>query len=157
MRILVVCSGNTCRSPLAAAMLANRIARHPDLAGTEVASAGTSAWPGAPASDGSLLVALERGIDLSAHRSRLVTAELVQVADMILVMGESHRRRVADLGGANRVHLLSDFDPDSDGSDVPDPFGGSVEAYRATAEAFDVMLGGVIEQLRAESPDRRAP
>ncbi len=157
MRILVVCSGNTCRSPLAAAMLAERIAGHPELAGTTVTSAGTSAWPGAPASDGSLLVALERGIDLSSHRSRPLSAEMVHTADMVLVMGEAHRRRVAEFGGANRTHLVSSFGSDTGTADVPDPFGGSVEAYRATADAFDPMLDGVIARLLSEPPTGRSP
>lgn len=138
-------------------MLAERVARHPQLAGTIVTSAGTSAWPGAPASDGSLLVALERGIDLSIHRSRPLSAEMVHAADMVLVMGEAHHRRVAELGGANRTHLLSSFGADRDGKDVPDPFGGSVEAYRATADAFDVMLEGVVARLLAEPPIGRTP
>ncbi len=138
-------------------MLADRVARHPELAGTIVASAGTSAWPGAPASDGSLLVALERGIDLSAHRSRQLSAELVHAADMVLVMGVAHRQRVNELGGANRTHLLSRFGSDTDAADVPDPFGGSVEAYRETADAFDAMLDGVMARLLADPSARRAP
>ncbi len=138
-------------------MLAERIARHPQLAGTIVTSAGTSAWPGAPASDGSLLVALERGIDLSIHRSRPLTAGMVHAADMVLVMGEAHHRRVAEFGGANRTHLLSSFDPDSAGADVPDPFGGSIEAYRATAKAFDAMLDGVVARLLSERPTGHSP
>lgn len=156
MRILVVCSGNTCRSPLAAAMLSERIAQHRRLAGTEVTSAGTSAWPGSPASDGSLLVALERGIDLSSHRSRPLTAELVQGADLVLAMGDTHLRRVLELGGGGRASLLSSYGQDPDPADVPDPFGGNVEGYRATADAFDAMLEGVVAQLLADPTPRGA-
>lgn len=138
-------------------MLSERVAQHPELVGTSVTSAGTSAWPGAPASDGSLLVALERGIDLSSHRSRTLSAEMIQAADMVLVMSEAHRRRAAELGGANRTHLLSSFGSGTDADEVPDPFGGTVEAYRETAEAFDNMLDGVVARLLAEPPTGRTP
>ena len=86
MRLLFVCTGNTCRSAIAEA-LARREAIERGLADVEVSSAGTSAWDGAPASDGALLVALERGLDISTHRSQQLTRELVQSHDVVLVMG----------------------------------------------------------------------
>jgi protein-tyrosine-phosphatase len=146
--ILIVCSGNTCRSPLAAAMLARRAAREPGLEGTVVSSAGTSAWNGAPVSEGSFLVGLERGIDLSRHRARRLTADAVRGADLILTMGESHLHRVAELGGAAKAHTFRGFADDSSrAADVPDPFGGDVAAYRETAETFDALIEKVIARL----------
>lgn len=149
MRVLVVCSGNTCRSPLGAAILADLAATDPAMAGVQVASAGTSARAGAPASEGSYLVALERGLDLSAHRSRQVTTELVREADLILTMGAAHSRRVSELGGAGKVHLLTEF-AGEDGSDVPDPFGQDVSAYRETAERLERLMARVAARLRQE-------
>jgi protein-tyrosine-phosphatase len=67
-RILLVCTGNTCRSPLAEVLLRARLKGHATLETLTVESAGTAAWGGSPASEGSYLVALERGLDLSAHR-----------------------------------------------------------------------------------------
>lgn len=151
MEILLVCSGNTCRSPLAAAMLTARLAAEPRLAGLRVASAGTSAWDGAPASEGSYLVALERGLDLSAHRAAMLTPERVERADLILTMSEAHAHRVADLGGAAKVSTLAAFAGHPDGlRDVPDPYGGDVADYRATGEQLDILLEAAVARLLAE-------
>ena len=80
MNILLVCSGNTCRSPLAAAILIDKLAKLPEFADASVQSAGVAAWDGTPASEGSYLVALERGLDLSGHRARMLLAALLPVA-----------------------------------------------------------------------------
>ncbi len=129
-------------------MLAARIAREPALAGVAVSSAGTSAWSGAPVSEGSLLVGLERGIDLSRHRARPLTADDVRQADLILAMADSHLRRVGELGGAGKAHTFRGFAEFSDrAADVPDPFGGDVRAYRATAETFDALIEQIVARL----------
>lgn len=152
MRILVVCSGNTCRSPLAAAMLAARLANDVELQGSEVNSAGTSAWDGSPAAEGSYLVALERGLDLSHHRARILTADQVQRADLILTMTTAHSSRVADLGGASKVATMLEYAEDEqDGAEIPDPFGGDVADYRRTAELFDGLMEGIVARLRREA------
>lgn len=149
--VLVVCSGNTCRSPLGAALLADRLSRDPRLREIRVTSAGTSAWDGSPASEGSYLVALERGLDLSTHRARLLTPELVQRADLILTMSEAHAHRIADMGGAMKVHTWTGYaDVPGVVPEIPDPFGGDVRHYRETAELLASVLDGIVERLRAE-------
>jgi protein-tyrosine-phosphatase len=152
MHILLVCSGNTCRSPLAAAMLSARLAADSELSHITVSSAGTSAWDGSPASEGSYLVALERGLDLSNHRARMLTADQVQHADLVLTMTAAHSSRVADLGGASKVATMVEF-ARSEGPvhEVPDPFGSDVEAYRATADLMATLIEGMVERLRLES------
>ena len=150
MNILLVCSGNTCRSPLAAAILADKLQRLPDFADTSVQSAGIAAWDGTPASEGSYLVALERGLDLSGHRARMLTADQVRDADLILTMSEAHSRRVAELGGEQKVYTLVEYAGDYDGSEVPDPMGGDVAGYRETARLLDELLTLAIARMRAE-------
>ena len=152
MRVLVVCSGNTCRSPLAAAILAAGVATEPRLADVEVVSAGTSASSGSPASEGSFLVARERGLDLSTHRARLLTADDVRTADVILTMGRQHLRSVSQFGGDGKAHLIREYAGEVPGDDVPDPFGGDVEGYRAAAAEFDRMLGTIMKRLVRDRP-----
>lgn len=151
MRVLLVCSGNTCRSPLAAAILADKLAREPDLGHVEVHSAGVAAWDGTPASEGSYLVALERGLDLSSHRARMVTTDLVRDSDLILTMSDSHARRVAELGGEGKVYALAEYAGNPAGQhDIHDPMGGDVAGYRATASLLDELLDRTVARLRVE-------
>jgi len=149
MRLLFVCTGNTCRSPLAEA-LARREAIERGLGDVEVASAGTSAWDGAPASDGALLVAMERGLDLASHRSQQLTRELVQSHDVVLGMGPHHVERAEALGGEGRTHLLSAFaGGPSAGRAVNDPFGGDLDAYRETLAELQGEIRRVFDRLTA--------
>lgn len=149
MQILIVCTGNTCRSPLAEALLRARLEGVPELAGTTVMSAGTGAWDGAPASEGAYLVGLERGLDLSGHRARMLTVDHVRNADLILTMNEAQARRIADLGGSAKVHSLPAFAGFPDARrEVRDPFGGDVEGYRESAHHLDQLLERVVARLR---------
>jgi protein-tyrosine phosphatase len=107
MRVLVVCTANIARSPLAEAMLARELA----AVGASVSSAGVQARIGHPAARGSFLLAEERGLDLSTHRSRPVTPELVQEADLVLTMSERQRDVCSPLvaGSASRVFTFREL------------------------------------------------
>ena len=146
--VLFVCTGNICRSPLAASLL-ERALKDRGLE-VEVTSAGTGAWDGAPASEGAYLVGLERGLDLSGHRARLLTRELVEEADLILTMACHHRARVDELGGEGKVFVLGEYA--GKGSDeVSDPFGGDLAIYRDTAQELEALADAVADRLAAES------
>lgn len=153
MRILVVCTGNTCRSPLGEVLLRSHLAATPALADVTVASAGTNAWSGTPASEGSYLVALERGLDLSAHRATALTIDMVRRADLILTMGRSHATAVMAMGGAGKTHTVVEYA--GRGADLPadvaDPIGGEVEDYRYTADMLDQLMASVVARLAREA------
>ncbi|MEX2177872.1 MAG: low molecular weight protein arginine phosphatase [Gemmatimonadaceae bacterium] len=151
MRILFVCTGNTCRSALADA-IARKVVVERALAEIDVTSAGTSAWDGAPASDGALLVGIERGLDLSLHRAQTLTRALVQEADLVLAMGPHHLERIEALGGAGKSFLLTDFASRGASSrPVNDPIGAELEVYRATADELDLEIRRAFDRI-AEQP-----
>ena len=109
IRLLVVCTANTCRSPMAAALLTAELAT--SGVGAFVASAGTEGPAGRSASAASVEVMEEVGIDLTAHRSRVIDVAALEHADLVLVMTRTHERAVAVRSGrdARRVFLLSEF------------------------------------------------
>ena len=155
MKILFICTGNTCRSPLAEA-IARKFAIERGLIDLEIGSAGTSAWEGAPASDGALLVGIERNIDLSQHRSQQLTRELVAASDYIFAMGPHHLERVEAMGGEGKAYLLASY-ASNGGSErsVSDPFGGDLDVYRATCDELQEDVKRVLDRLAAErTPDR---
>src|SRR5256884_9940704 len=147
--ILLVCTGNICRSPLAASLL-ERALRERGLEVT-VASAGTGAWDGAPASEGAYLVGLERGLDLSGHRARLLTRELVENAHLILTMARHHRARVDELGGEGKVFVLGEYaGRGADEAEVSDPFGGDLDVYRDTCTELEGLIQVAVERIVKE-------
>src|SRR6266699_3449679 len=151
-----VCTGNICRSPLAASLL-ERSLKERGLE-VEVSSAGTGAWDGAPASEGAYLVGLERGLDLSGHRARLLTREIVEGADLILTMARHHRARVDELGGEGRVFVLGEYGGrEGEEAEVSDPFGGDLEVYRDTVAELEALVDATVERMVKEGQrgDRR--
>lgn len=150
MRILFVCTGNTCRSPIAEA-LARHVAVERGLTNLVAESAGTNAEAGRPASDGAVLVALERDLDLTGHRARQLTPEIVAGADLILVMGPHHQERVEALGGTGKTHLLKAFSSrGSDDRPINDPFGADLSVYRATVDELDTDIRRAVDRLAGE-------
>ncbi len=150
--LLFVCTGNTCRSPLAAA-LARREAERRGWKGIRVRSAGIAAFPGEPASDGSLAVAREAGLDLSDHRSRPLDGELVAAADLILTMSAGHLEAVFHLGGEGKGTLLTAFADGVEGAPhrgwrgVSDPYGNGVEHYRETYRELEKLVTRTFDRL----------
>lgn len=137
--VLFVCSGNTCRSPMAMCLFNDRCA-HLGLA-WRAESAGLSALDGTPASDGAFFVMKERGLDLSRHVAQPVTLTLLKNTRLVVTMGQAYVPRILERWPAARVLALE--------PSVRDPFGASLEAYRATATELEKHLPRVLEQLRA--------
>ncbi len=130
-----------------------RIAAERALHDVVVASAGTSAWDGAPASDGALLVGLERKLDLNPHRARQLSREMVAECDLVLAMGPHHVERAEALGGAGKTHLLTDYaERSTEGRAIVDPFGGGLEIYRSTTDELERTLALAFERIASERP-----
>jgi protein-tyrosine-phosphatase len=150
VRILFVCTGNTCRSALAEA-IATRVAAERGFRDVVVSSAGTSAWDGAPASDGALLVGIERKLDLNQHRARQLSREIVAESDLVLAMGPHHVERSEALGGEGKTHLLTDFAAHAtEGRPIVDPFGGGLDIYRSTTDELERTVALVFDRFAAE-------
>jgi protein-tyrosine-phosphatase len=156
-RILLVCTGNICRSPRAAALM-ERVVAERGVVGIEVSSAGTGAWDGAPASEGAYLVGLEQGLDLSGHRARLLTRDLVDQSSIILTMARHHRARVDELGGDGRVFVLGEYAGRSgEAAEVSDPFGGDLDVDRDTCAELATLVAAAVDRIVTEAGrgDRR--
>lgn len=148
--LLLVCSGNTCRSPMAAALLKRLWADAAPGWELEVHSAGTAALPGHPATEHAVQALKELEVDLAGHTSRAVEEDLLQRADLILVMTALHRARLLERWPAlaDRIHTLGEYA--GVWRDVSDPFGGSLDEYRQTAADLKQLLRAVVERIRSE-------
>ena len=152
MHILLVCTGNTCRSPMAEDIL-RRVLEARGGSEITISSAGTGAWDGAPVSEGAYLIGIEQGLDLSGHRAQLLNRQMVESADLILTMARHHRARVEELGGGDKVHLLGEYAGRTGAAaEVSDPFGGDLEGYRATFEELNTLIESVLVRLGTERP-----
>lgn len=130
-QILFVCTGNTCRSPMAEGIF-NELARRWRIGGIQAGSAGLAAFPGDDPAENAVRVMAEWGIDISAHRSRALTPALLEETDAVVCMTPAHRTALAPYFPAEGLYLLS--------HGVRDPYGGDMEAYRRCADQiFDGM------------------
>jgi len=150
-KVLFVCTGNTCRSPMAEGGLRVLLMGR-GIENIEVVSAGTAAIPGCPATLYAREASKTWNADISRHRSRPLTRELVEEVDLILVMTPSHHHHVLTImpEAEEKTFLLRNFpEPGDNGEGIADPIGGSLDMYNQTfleiGEEVGRILPGIIE------------
>lgn len=127
--------------------LARKIADRRGIKDLNVSSAGTNAWDNVPATDEALLVGMERDVDLTGHRARMLTPEIVSEADLIFVMTPAHLEQVKQMGGRGKVHVIDEYASGAANEGIADPYGGDLEAYRQTADTLERELEKLFDRL----------
>lgn len=154
--ILIVCTANICRSPMAEAILRHRIAELGLAGEVSVRSAGVWATHGTEASPSGVAVLAKKGIPQSQHRSQPVTMALLDQVDIILVMEEAHRRSLFHQAPHHlgKVFLLTEMAGKH--ADVADPYGGSIAEYEKTAallqDLIEAGLPGMLGRISVTMP-----
>lgn len=148
--ILFVCTGNTCRSPIAQALLIDYMQQHSDdypIKDYQVLSGGMQTQDGLSASDEAIMVLTFEQIDLRGHRSRGLDENLVRQADYILTMSVSQRdylkKRFPDV---NKIETIKQFAAGESG-DIFDPYGSGIEAYRQCSIELKTLIPGIFARI----------
>jgi protein-tyrosine phosphatase len=151
LSVLIICTGNTCRSPMAEVLLRDLIAKRfgctkeeVEQQGISIQSAGVTAMPGDQPSREAVQVMSQIGLDLSEHESQPVTEPLALYADLILAVTQRHRQAIVSQWPqfSDKVRLLC-----QDGTDVADPIGGPIELYRQCAQQIRNHLNHWVDEL----------
>ena len=145
--ILIVCSANICRSPMAEAILKRLVSKRPDATQWHIESAGTWALNGCPAAELSQYVMQSMGMDISSHQSQPVSLDLIQRFDLILTMESNHKEGlIAEFRhDTNRIYMLSEMVGLR--KDIADPIGGQMVDYEETAHLLERMLTDGLERI----------
>ncbi len=145
--ILLVCTGNLCRSPMAVGLLRQRLAARGLDSRYQVRSAGVWAVDGEPASRNAVTVMAERGADISDHIAHTVTAADMAEADLILVMSREHADALKTTWPQYgwKIHRLSEMSGKR--KDIRDPYQGPIEDYRACADTLTEYIDRGLEEI----------
>ncbi|MGI6084061.1 MAG: low molecular weight protein arginine phosphatase [Acetivibrionales bacterium] len=149
-RIIFVCTGNTCRSPMAEAIFKDIIKEKGIDENFEVSSAGVYAFDGDPASYQAIeVMKKEFGIDIKTHRAKVLDDLDIENADLILTMTKRHREMIVDIypEWSSKVHVLKEFAGIEGDTDVIDPFGQDYYGYKNCAEEIEGLLLEVLDKI----------
>lgn len=143
LNITFICTGNTCRSPMAQALF-TQMAQDSGITFT-ASSAGLAAMPGQPAAEYAVKACKALGADLSAHRSKSLLQEDLASTDLFVVMTMQHAQALMKLGVAkNKIYILY----------VPDPFGGNLETYTQCCKEIRRQLATLLELIKKQEQKR---
>ena len=147
-RIVMVCTGNICRSPMAERLLKHLLPANLKSC-VSVSSAGTSALHGHQAADHAVTAMAQLGIDIRNHRARQLNSNIVQQTDLILAMENSHLQIITRAGNWSKTQarLLTEFGPPNRAPDIEDPYGKPLKAYQACLATLRPCIEGVIAWL----------
>ena len=137
-KIMFICSGNTCRSPLAEGLF-EKYLKDNSITNIEVASAGVGAFPGDDVSINSILVAGNRGVDISDHRARNINPEHLITTDLFCCMSNSHKQVLLKYCDEDKIIVLN----------VPDPYGRPIEAYEECAKLIESKFPEILEKIQS--------
>lgn len=153
--IIIVCTANICRSPMAEGLLAHALAGQPEpLKSLRVSSSGVAARKGDKVSENSVLALRKTGIDISGHCSRPLTQEMLDEALVVLCMTESHRAMIELQAQPppKHLYLFREFLPASATREIGDPYGGPLKLYEATRDELVEAIPSLLKFLRSIMP-----
>jgi len=147
--ILVVCTGNICRSPMGEGVLRYKL-EDAGLSHIHVDSAGTSGWDRQSPTSEAIEVCSEIGVDISSQRSAPISKQMIQASDLIVAMEKYHLREMIKSCDApdEKLFLLGEFDAQNPGLEIQDPYGMPLSYYRNILQIIYHCVDGLIERIK---------